>query len=111
MIMVLLVCLLVGAVLGQRFKVFILLPATVPALFFALLVSAMHGATVSRLLATALTAAASLQIGYLFGIGLRHFAVAERANRVGFRRVAVSVSPRPARRLADNKSRTAQFTR
>jgi hypothetical protein len=111
MITVLLVCLLAGAVLGQRFKVFILLPAMVPALFFALLVVAMHGATVGRLLAAALIAATSLQMGYLGGIGVRHLAVAERANRLRFRGLAVSASPRPVRRLADNKSRAAQFTR
>ena len=105
MIMVLLVCLLAGAVLGQRFKVFILFPAMVPALFFALVVAAMHGATVWGLVATALIAAASLQIGYLGGIGVRHLAVAERANRVRFRKPAVSGSPLPARQLADNKSR------
>ena len=51
MIMVLLVCLLAGAVLGQRFKVFILLPALVPALVFAILVAAIHGASAARLLA------------------------------------------------------------
>jgi hypothetical protein len=103
MIMVLLVCLLTGVVLGQRFKVLMLLPATVPALLFALLIIAMHGATVGRLLAAALIATASLQIGYLVGIGLRHLIIVERASRAGFRKLAVSAAARPARHLADNR--------
>jgi len=107
-IMVLLFCLLAGAVLGQRFKVFILLPAMVPAAVLAIVVAAVHGATVGRLSATALIAVASLQIGYMAGIVMRHIAVAERANRL--RGLAVSRSLQPARRLIDD-SRAARFNR
>ena len=110
MIMVLLVCLLAGAVLGQRFKVFILFPAMVPAFVFAILVAAMHGASASRLLATALMAGASLQIGYLGGIGIRHLAVAERASRSRFPTLAISAESQPSRHPADTKSRAAQIT-
>jgi hypothetical protein len=102
MMMVLLVCLLVGAVLGQRFKVFILIPAMLPAFAFATIVAAVQGATVRHILATVFIAATSLQIGYLAGIGLRHFTAAERASRLRPTSLAESTSPRPARQLADN---------
>ena len=89
MIMVLLFCSLAGAVLGQRFKVFILLPALVPALGLAILVAAIHGASASRVLAATTLAGASLQIGYIAGIGIQHLAVAGRASRLRFRRLAI----------------------
>jgi hypothetical protein len=82
MVMVLLVCLLFGAVLGQRFRVFIILPAMLPTVAFATVVAASHGTTVWRTLATTFIAVASLQIGYLAGVGIRHFLAAERASRL-----------------------------
>jgi hypothetical protein len=92
MVMVLLVCLLFGAVLGQRFRVFIILPAMLPAVAFAMIVAASHGITVGRLVAAALIAVTSVQIGYLAGLGIRHFMAAERASRLRPKRLAISAS-------------------
>jgi hypothetical protein len=63
--------LLVGAVLAQRFKVMVLLPATV----MVIMAAAGIGLTQSSIGSTMLIAAAgglSMQVGYLFGIGLRY---------------------------------------
>ena len=107
MMMVLLVCLLLGAVLGQRFKVLILLPAMLPTVTFATIVVALQGATVWQIVATAFLAGTSLQIGYLAGIGIRHLTIVERASRLGAHRLAVSTSPRTARQLADKNHEAA----
>ena len=59
---------LLGAALGARFKVFILVPATLA--FIGLIMgfgSIVHGSTVSTLLLTSLLGASCLQAGYLFG--------------------------------------------
>jgi hypothetical protein len=59
---------LLGAALGARFKVFILVPATLA--FVGLIMgfgSIVHGSTVSTLLLTSLLGASCLQAGYLFG--------------------------------------------
>jgi hypothetical protein len=70
---------LVGAVLAQQFKVRVLLPA-----FAVVMVLAMGAGITSVqtgwfivLLATAI----SLQIGYFFGIGVRHFLAAVWSKR------------------------------
>ena len=109
MTVVLLVCVFVGAVLGQRFKVLILLPAMLPTVAFATIVVAVQGATAWHILAAALLAATSLQIGYIAGIGVRHFTIVERASRLRPRRLAVSTSPRPARQLAEKNHEAASI--
>jgi hypothetical protein len=77
-----LISLLMGMVLGQRFKVLVL----VPALAFVLVVAVGAGvARVQGLWPTALMAAgavASLQIGYLGGTGLRHVIAAARISKL-----------------------------
>jgi hypothetical protein len=109
MMMVLLVCLLIGALLGQRFKVFILVPAMVPAVALAVIVAEVHGAALWQILVTAFMAATSLQIGYLAGVGVRHFTMVERASRLRPRRLAAPESPRPARQLADGNPGAASL--
>jgi hypothetical protein len=77
----LIISLLMGMVLGQRFKVLVLVPAMV----FVLLVAIGEGtARAEGLWPTALlamVAIASLQIGYLAGTGIRYLHVAARTNR------------------------------
>jgi len=109
MMMGLLVSLLVGAVLGQHFKVLILLPAMLPTVAFATIVVSIHGATVWQILATVLVAATGLQIGYVAGIGIRHFAIVERASRLGPHRPALPASPRSVPQLADKAHEAASI--
>jgi hypothetical protein len=106
MVTVLLVCLLFGAVLGQRFRVFILLPAMLPAVAFATLVAASHSITAWQILAAAFQAAASLQIGYLAGVAIRYFLVAERASRLRPKRLAISASSTIGAPISGQQSKT-----
>jgi hypothetical protein len=70
-------CLLVGMLLGQRFKVLILVPFIMLVLAFALAESV---APVSRFApAEMIAAAASLQIGYLLGVCVRYLLIIEPA--------------------------------
>ncbi len=75
MIILMLICLLLGAVLGQRFKVLVLIPA------MAILLPLVAGAGVvwtgqyAQIAIAVTLAAASLQVGYLAGIALRHLMV------------------------------------
>jgi hypothetical protein len=76
-----LISLLVGMVLGQRFKVLILVPGIGLALIFTIAagVARADGAGTIVLMATAVIT--SLQIGYLVGTGIRQFSAAARASR------------------------------
>jgi hypothetical protein len=70
------ISLLVGMVLGQRFKVLVLLPAIAFALLLAIgggIVRADSGWWIVLMAAAAATA---LQIGYFVGVGIRHVLVA-----------------------------------
>jgi hypothetical protein len=96
MMTLILFSLLAGLVLGQRFKVLVL----VPAIMLALLAGVGSGvARADGIWWTALTAVAAgtaLQIGYLIGLVIRHIPVIGRAGRT-----ATSLSgSAPARRGA-----------
>jgi lipid-binding SYLF domain-containing protein len=92
-----LISLLVGMVLGQRFRVLVLIPAF--AIGLALTIGAgIVGADAAW--STALMAAVttiSLQIGYFAGIGIRRLTVAVRASRL---RIASPAGSAPTRRPA-----------
>lgn len=79
MIMLLLICLLVGAVLGQRFKVLVLIPAI--ALAIAATVGFAHTGTFPQFVGAALVAMTCLQIGYAAGVGIHFFMAADRTSR------------------------------
>lgn len=75
------VSLLVGMVLGQRFKVSILLPVGVLATLAAIvnaIAQADSGWGIALMVAAVLT---SLQIGYLIGTGIRVMMIEGRAHR------------------------------
>jgi hypothetical protein len=72
---VLILCLLLGMVLGQRFKVLVLLPATVLVVPLTIAGEMARTNTLWLLALTVFGAAASLQIGYFLGLGIRHFLV------------------------------------
>jgi hypothetical protein len=72
---------LAGMVLGQRFKVLILVPAIVVALLVSVGFGITRGGTVWSISLMAAATAASVQIGYLVGIGIRHFLLVARASK------------------------------
>ena len=86
--------LLIGMVLAQRFKVLILFPAF--ALAFILAVATVIGrsdaAWTAGVIATVLIS--GLQIGYLFGIGVRHVNLVARASRLRATMPGNSLTPR-----------------
>ncbi|PSO16480.1 hypothetical protein [Bradyrhizobium sp. MOS003] len=73
---------LVGAVLGQRFRVLVLLPVTFALVLTVLPVSLMTSLGVLEGLKAAALAAIALQGGYLFGSAARFSLAAARAARV-----------------------------
>lgn len=75
------ISLLAGTALGQWFRVLILGPIILLTLLLALGVGIAHGEDAWAITKAAAAAIVGLQVGYLFGIGLRHLTVLARANR------------------------------
>ena len=90
-----LICLLLGAGLGQRFKVLVLIPAMALLLPLSAVAAVVRGDSIGQAAAAVLIAAISLQVGYLAGIGLRHLGAA-RASRPQANSLRTS-APRAAR--------------
>lgn len=65
--------LLVGAVLAQRFKVVVLVPATVMVLATATGTGFVQAQSAWWTILLAVAGTASIQIGYLAGLGIRYF--------------------------------------
>jgi len=75
---------LVGAMLGLRFKVFVLVPVICGALAIAVVEGIAGGDGLWRLVFAMIVIAASLQLGYILGIVVRFVMGAARAdNRDG----------------------------
>jgi hypothetical protein len=72
MLILTIVSLLVGAMLGQRFKVLVLMPATAILLVLAVGTGVTQVQTTWSIFLMVAATATSVQIGYLFGIGIRH---------------------------------------
>ena len=89
------VSLLVGVVLGQRFKVLVLAPAT--AIVLVLAVGVMHDRTAWSIVLVAAAAATSMQIGYLVGIGVHHVLAAALSRRSSPLAPTTTSSPHAAR--------------
>jgi membrane protein DedA with SNARE-associated domain len=75
MMMLAVVSFLVGAVLGQRFKVLVLIPATAIMLVLAAATGVTQAQTAWSIVLMAAAAATSMQIGYLIGIAIHALAV------------------------------------
>jgi hypothetical protein len=75
------ISLLVGALLGQRFKVMVLMPATAIVLVVAIGTGVTHAHTAWSIILMAAAAATSMQIGYLIGIGIHHVLAAALSSR------------------------------
>jgi hypothetical protein len=97
MMMLSVVSLLVGAVLAQRFKVLVLMPATAVVLVLAVGTGATQARTDWSLVLMATAAVTCLQIGYLVGIGVHHVLAAALSRRSS-PRTPTTTSARPAAR-------------
>ncbi len=62
---------LVGAALGQRFKVLVLMPALAIVLVLAVATGVTHALTAWSMVLMVATTATCLQVGYFVGIGIR----------------------------------------
>ncbi len=71
----LIVCLLAGLLLGQRFKVFVLIPAVLLAIALSFAVAQSHWPIVLAAAATV-----SLQVGYFLGLAVRYVLAEVHAN-------------------------------
>jgi hypothetical protein len=91
MLMLPLICLLFGAVLGQRFKVLALIPAMALALTAAGGVA--HAGTFPQVVAAAFVGVISLQIGYVTGLCIRYLMAVARTNPINAGSLAASTSP------------------
>jgi hypothetical protein len=73
MVLLSLLCILIGALLGLRFRVLVLVPATAVCIFLVLLVGLSSGAGAAWTAIVAVIAAALLQVGYLGGVTISFF--------------------------------------
>lgn len=80
MLMLSLICLIIGAALGQRFTVPVLIPAM--ALTVAVATAFAHAGTYWQILGTVLVAATTLQLGYFAGVGTRYLTAVARTTRL-----------------------------
>jgi hypothetical protein len=78
---VLILCLLLGMVLGQRFKVLVLFPTALAVIALTIVAEIVRTHAFWMPLLTAVVAATSLQIGYMLGLGIRHVSAGVRASR------------------------------
>jgi hypothetical protein len=76
------ICLLLGAVLGQRFKVLVLVPGMAVVLPLVAAAGIVRGDPYGQVAIALMVAAVSLQLGYLAGIVLRHLLVLLRASQI-----------------------------
>jgi hypothetical protein len=79
--MLVLICLLTGMALGQRFKVLVLAPALALVVGLSIVVGVAHADPVWLIISIAVGAMVSLQIGYLLGTGIGVLLVGVRARR------------------------------
>jgi membrane protein DedA with SNARE-associated domain len=81
MMMLAIVSLLTGALLAQRFKILILIPATVIVLLVAVGTGVVQAHTTWWIMLMAAAASTSMQVGYAIGISIRHVLDAPVAER------------------------------
>jgi hypothetical protein len=88
---------LVGMALGQRFTVFVLVPAILVAIAIVVGIGIARGQTAGAITLVTVAAVACLQIGYLLGLGIRQWTEAGRASR---QRAGSFSDSSPSRRAA-----------
>jgi hypothetical protein len=92
-----LISLLVGMVLGQRFKVLAVVPAMAASLLVSIGVGIAYSEGLGRTVLLAALAVASVQIGYLVGVAIRYSLAATRTS--GLRTASLHAS-QPTRHVA-----------
>ena len=92
MLMELLICLLFGAVLGQRYKVLALLPAMALAMTAAVILA--FDSTFWQIVGAALVTATTVQVGYVFGLIIRQLMAVASTGQLPAGSLATSISPR-----------------
>lgn len=85
------ICFLFGAVLGHRFKVLVLVPAT--ALVVTTAIGIPHAGTSWQLIEKIVVSTIILQFGYFAGIGIRYLTAAAYSRRVSANSVPQSKLP------------------
>lgn len=78
----LVISLFAGIALGQRHRVFVLPPVCALALVLAAVMAVTHPDAIWRISAITMVSIFAVQVGYLAGISLRHFALVVRAKRL-----------------------------
>jgi hypothetical protein len=101
--------LLVGAVLGQRYKVFILLPAMSLALICTITAGIVRAQDAWSIAMVAVCITTAMQIGYLIGTGIRAVLLQPMSQSV-LDRIRRSLR-KPRRRLAPLTRRAADWNR
>jgi hypothetical protein len=96
MTILVLLCLLGGMVIAQRFKVLVLVPTIFVALVFAVGTGISRDESFLTVLATAAIVIACVQIGYLLGAAVYHLFLLARANRFHSRTLPNALPPRRA---------------
>jgi hypothetical protein len=94
MMTLMLICLLLGAVLGQRFKVLVMIPGMAVVLPLVAAAGVMRADPYGQIAIALMVAAVSLQLGYLAGIALRHLLVLLRASQINASSRAARTSAR-----------------
>jgi membrane protein DedA with SNARE-associated domain len=88
--------LLVGALLAQRFRVFVLVPVLTLAALVAAVIGYHQGAGTWQLLGSSVLAIVCVQIGYLVGAGLNYFLAPILSHSALGRAFGASMSSRRA---------------
>jgi hypothetical protein len=92
--MLMLLCLLLGALLAQRCKVLVLVPAIALIAVLAAALGARAGDTFLSILAWTAVDIAALQVGYLAGVGGYHLSSALQSDRHRGSSVSGPLTPR-----------------
>jgi membrane protein DedA with SNARE-associated domain len=81
MILLGIISVLIGAVLAQRFKIMVLVPATATMLIAAVAAGLAQAHTGWWVVLAAAIVGTSMQVGYIVGLGIRHVLEAPWADR------------------------------
>ena len=97
MILLVIISLLVGAVLAQRFKIMVLVPATAILIVAAVISGFMQSHNASWTILIAAAGGVSMQIGYIIGLGIRYVLEAPLSETSRSFKASASSVRRPAR--------------
>ena len=82
MLIITILCVLIGAAVGLRFKVYVLVPATGFVVVSVVLTNIAYSDSLATLALAIVTTVIALQIGYLVGIAIRPATSEDRSRRI-----------------------------